>query len=104
MSSPVDHDPKPINGAQRLAQLKRAYQRALGRHPTTVQRTAIQRAALLTVRAEASAFDPTASSNDIVRLDNAARRARNDMLRTFEKPTKRPSMRDIEAEIAAANA
>jgi hypothetical protein len=46
-------------------------------------RLAIQRAALLTAKAEAAALDPNASSNDVVRLDNAAARARQAMHQTF---------------------
>ena len=37
--------------------------------------TALDRAALMSVRAEIAAYDPRSTSDDVVRLDNAARRA-----------------------------
>jgi len=100
MSSPsMPEDTPAISAADRLHELLRAYQRQLKRRPTTVERVAMQRAALLTVRAEAANYDAKATSNDIVRLDNAARRARADFERLIAKPVQRPSMADIEQEL-----
>ena len=44
--------------ASRMRQLKRAYQRALGRKPTVLEQVAMVRAAQLTARAEAAMLDP----------------------------------------------
>jgi hypothetical protein len=48
-----------------------------------VQRTAMDRAATMTAKAEAAAFDPATTANDVVRLDNAAARARAEMFAMF---------------------
>ena len=68
----------PPRAAQerRIAELKRAYQRVLRRKPTMIERTAMERAGRLTARAEAAAVDPAVTIDDLVRLDNAAARAR----------------------------
>src|SRR5262245_37699757 len=68
----------PIDASdRRIAELRRAFQRALRRRPTMIERTAIERAARLTWRAEVAAVDPNATLDDVVRLDNAAARARS---------------------------
>jgi hypothetical protein len=67
----------------RTLALKRAFQRELGRKPTCLQRTAIDRAATLTAKAEAAALDPVTTANDVVRLDHAAARARAEMFAMF---------------------
>jgi hypothetical protein len=89
----------------RLDELKRALQRQLNRRPTTVERCAMDRAALMTLRAEIAARDSKASSADVVRLDNAARRARKDfeaLARLDQcKPKAKRSMLDIEKELRA---
>jgi hypothetical protein len=78
---------------QRLTELKRAFQRQLRRKPTEFERTLLDRAALMSVRAEYAASDPRATSEDVVRLDNAARRARADFERICAIPQKnRPAM------------
>src|SRR5215472_13290899 len=61
----------------RLAELRRDLQRLLRRKPTRFERTLLDRAALLTLRAEAAVRDPKADSNSVVRLDNVARRVRS---------------------------
>jgi hypothetical protein len=61
---------------RRMAQLRRAYQRVLRRKPTMIERAAMERAARLTARAEVAALDPDATLDDVVRIDNAAARAR----------------------------
>jgi hypothetical protein len=58
------------------------------------------------LRAEIAARDPSSTSEDVVRLDNACRRARLDFEKlagiTHRKATKsEPSMADIEREIAS---
>jgi len=68
---------------RRTLALKRAFQRELGRKPTCLQRTAIDRAATLTAKAEAAALDPVTTANDVVRLDHAAARARAEMFTMF---------------------
>jgi hypothetical protein len=62
--------------ARRVESLRRAYQRGIGRKLTLLERAAMLRAATLTVRAEMAALDANASLEDVVRLDNAAARAR----------------------------
>jgi hypothetical protein len=62
--------------SHRIAALKRAFQREFGRKPTCLQQTLIDRACVLTARSELVAVDPVCSATDVVRLDNAAARAR----------------------------
>ena len=69
--------------ARRMLALKRAYQRELAHKPTLIQKTLIDRAAVLTAKAEAAALDPTTTANDVVRLDHAAARARAEMFAMF---------------------
>lgn len=91
----------------RLAELKRALQRQLKRKPKVYEKAALDRAALMTLRAETAALDPKATSEDVVRLDNAARRARQDFERIAcialpkAKAKQQRTMADIEREIAA---
>jgi hypothetical protein len=49
----------------RVRQLKRAFQRCLKRRPMMLEKTAMERAARLTARAEAATLDPDASVDDI---------------------------------------
>ena len=88
----------------RLAELKRVFQRQLRRKPTAYEKAALDRAALLTLRAEIAARDIGSNSDDVVRLDNAARRARNDFERIAipRKPRQR-TMQDIERELVHAS-
>jgi hypothetical protein len=80
----MDTDSPPTEAfAKRVAYLKRVLARGVGCTPTAAQKLAIQRAALLTAKAEAAALDPNTSPNDVVRLDGAAHRARQAMLQTF---------------------
>jgi hypothetical protein len=64
---------------ERTTRLLRAYQKRLARKPTELERTAMVRAATLSARAEAAALDPTVDTDLVVRLDNAAARARQHM-------------------------
>src|SRR5262249_45727001 len=61
---------------RRIRELRRAFQRVLKRRPTVIERTAMERAARLTARAEAAALDPAVTLDDLVRIDNLAARAR----------------------------
>src|SRR5262245_1929194 len=70
MSSPIAAPDK------RITELRKAFQRCLRRKPTMIERTAIERAARLTARAEAAAIDPDVTLDDLVRIDNLAARAR----------------------------
>ena len=70
MSSPRDAQ------AKRTVALRRSLLRLLKRKPTTAERHMLDRAARLTARAEAAANDHTVPINDVVRIDNAAARAR----------------------------
>jgi len=64
----------------------------------------MDRAALMTLRAEIAARDINATSEDIVRLDNAARRSRLDfekLARIGERKPKQRTMADLERELRA---
>jgi len=101
MSSPADPH-KPVSAQERLATLRKAYQKALGRHPTVIERQLMHRAATLTVRAEIAASDININANDVVRLDRAAQRAREQMFQAFVKPKPKLDMQSIEAELRGA--
>jgi hypothetical protein len=66
---------------ERLETLKRALQRQLRRKPTAYEKAALDHCATMMLRSEMAAFDPRATSNDIVRLSRAARLARRDFER-----------------------
>jgi hypothetical protein len=70
--------------AHRVTTLKRAYQRSLGSKPTVIQKSLIDRAAVMTAKAEAAALDSAVTANDVVRLDNAASKARAAMFDAFK--------------------
>jgi hypothetical protein len=65
--------------SRRITHFKKAFGKGLGHKPRTLESAAILRAATLSAKAELAAADPTTSANDLVRLDNAAARARADM-------------------------
>jgi hypothetical protein len=73
--------------SKRIAQLRRAYQKQLNAHPTTIQRALMHRAAVMTAKAEACACDPHTSLDDLVRVDHAAQRARLEMTASFGRAT-----------------
>lgn len=83
----------------RIATLRRAYGRGLGRRPTVVEEHAMQRAARLTARAEQAARDPAVAVNDLVRIDHLAARARasmTDLLRdTKPERSAMPSLKEL---------
>jgi hypothetical protein len=74
---------------QRVLALKRAYQRELNRKPGTLQKALIEAAAVMQVKFEIASNDPTITANDLVRLSGEARRARTDMLASFNAAAKR---------------
>jgi hypothetical protein len=82
----------PIKTAlgRRYQQLRRSLLRGnLKRKPTVAEAVALNRAAALTLRAEAALHDPTVTANDLVRLDRlatAARRACADLIRAGTRP------------------
>ena len=76
----------PITEAQyravkRLRAIRRGYQRQLKRKPNSAEKAALDRLCLMQLRWEVAIHDPKCTSNDIVRLDNCARRARLDFER-----------------------
>jgi hypothetical protein len=92
-----------------LTTMQRALQRTLKRKPSAIEKTALERCAMLMLRAELAARDPASDTNDVVRLDNCARRARADFERltgidSARKPKPKPTMADIEKELAAHHA
>jgi hypothetical protein len=72
--------------SKRVKHFKKAFGKGLGHKPSTLESAAILRAATLTAKAELAAADPTTSANDLVRLDNAAARARSDMWAALRAP------------------
>jgi hypothetical protein len=62
--------------ARRITALKRAFQRELGRKPTLLQSTLIQRACVMTAKAEAAALDPSVTTEIFIRIDGRASKAR----------------------------
>jgi hypothetical protein len=68
----------------RIASLGRAYQRALRRKPTTLEKYHIGYAASMTARAEKAASDPSVSPEAISRIAGAAERARDDLRKVIE--------------------
>jgi hypothetical protein len=56
----------------RVLVLKRAFHRELRTKPTIHQKMLIDRAAVITAKAEQAALDPATTANDVVRLDGAA--------------------------------
>ena len=83
---------------RRVASLRRAYQRLLGRKPGTLERSLIDRLA----RAEAVALDPTTSTADFYRADNIARRARAQFDRIIAKRDHAPASGPSLAEYLAS--
>jgi hypothetical protein len=79
----------PISAESRLNELKKALQRQLKRKPTLIEKAALNNCALLMLRSEIAARDGKATSEDIVRLANVARRAQQDFARIAAVPTKR---------------
>ena len=57
-----------IASNRRVQQLRRAFQRELGRMPTTIQKALIDSAAVLQARAEDCALDSQTTINQIVRI------------------------------------
>jgi hypothetical protein len=74
---------------QRIKRLRRAYGRGLGHKPSLVEEATMARAARLTARAEAAARNPALGIDQLVRIENCAARARQqmfDMLRPKSQP------------------
>jgi hypothetical protein len=71
-------DTRPVSDTQarRVLALRRMFLRELRHKPTLLQSTLIQRASVMTAKAELGCIDPATSATDAVRLDNAAHRAR----------------------------
>lgn len=65
--------------SKRIAHLRKAYAKGLGRKASTLEAAAILRAATLSAEAELALLDPSVSLNDKTRIDGAAARARRDM-------------------------
>lgn len=72
---------KPAATSAELA-IRRAYQRRLGRRPTTLERSLIERLA----RYETLALDPATSIADAYRLESVLRRARVEFDAITAKP------------------
>lgn len=78
--SPVAPYRAPIKELEHaIVCLRRRYGRGLNRRPTADELAAMRRAAELTIIADHARTDPLADANTIVRLENAASRARSAM-------------------------
>jgi hypothetical protein len=67
----------PIAELERaITTLRKRYGMGLGRRPTKAELDAMKRAAALTIISDHALTDPAANANDVVRLVNAADRAR----------------------------
>jgi hypothetical protein len=87
---------RPLSAEDRLKTLKKALQKQLKRKPTAIEKAALDHCALLMLRSEVAARDGKASSEDIVRLANCARRAQQDFARLAAVPTKRtPTLGEV---------
>jgi hypothetical protein len=81
--------------ARRMRQLRRLFLNDLRRKPTAAEAAALDRAVCLSWRAEAAVLDPHTCPDDVVRLDNAAARARKAWARLMEvRQVSAPSLRD----------
>lgn len=73
------HGPAPLDELSvRIRRLRKHYARGHGR-PTFLQSAAMLHAAKLTAQAELAVSDPTKTPTEVIALDRAARRARNEM-------------------------
>jgi hypothetical protein len=64
-------DQRPNNNAlSRLEELKRGLQRQLKRKPSLIEKSQLDRTALLLLRSEMALRDPKSDANTIVRLSN----------------------------------
>jgi hypothetical protein len=79
--------------ARRVEELRRAFQRLLGRRPTLIEKAAMLRSAALVARAEALALDPSADVNEVVKLNNLAARTLRALGIKTERPEKPPPPR-----------
>jgi hypothetical protein len=61
--------------ARRVEELRRGFQRALGRRPTLIEKAALLRAAALVARAEMAALDPMMPVAELTKLINIADRS-----------------------------
>jgi hypothetical protein len=94
--------PRPNRAELRLAAIKRELQALVRRKLKGPELSARNRAAAMLFRHEASCYDAKATSEDIVRLHNAARRAVADyerIVRAGERPKPVITMADLEAEL-----
>lgn len=84
--------------ASRLAELGRAFKRQLPRRLTVAEKHCMDRAVRLTFRAEQAALDPKVCANNVVRLDNAATRARGAwqrLIAAYSLTTARTPLREL---------
>jgi hypothetical protein len=71
--------------------LRRAYQRRLRHRPTNQQRDVFDRAATYTARAKFAAVDPCVTLNQLVRIENLARKARAEAETPYSPPPPGPN-------------
>jgi hypothetical protein len=74
--------------ARRVEELRRAFQRALNRRPTLIEKAAMLRAAALVARAETAALDQTVPVAELTKLVNIADRAVRRLPLDGERPAK----------------
>jgi hypothetical protein len=83
-------DSTPTPSGRRLEHLQRTLQRLVKRKLNGFELAARDRAALLLLRSEQAASDPTASLQDVVRCENVARRAVADYQRIATAKHRQP--------------
>jgi hypothetical protein len=87
------------NLPKRILHFRRAFTRGIGRRLNTLEMLAVTNAAVLSAKAEAAALDDAVSPNDLVRLTNAAGRARLEVQTLFAK---RDASKDLDQYIGVA--
>lgn len=75
--------------ARRTKELERAFMRILAKKPTTLEKAAIKRAALLATRAEAATLDSAVPVEHVVSLVNLSRRAEASLFDLIGHPKRR---------------
>jgi hypothetical protein len=96
-------DMSAVSDAQlrrRVRALKAAFQRQLGRRPSTIERMLRDHAAVCMARLELAAADPKTSANDFRALDSAARRARADFEAVVAKAAAKPAASTLDQYLA----
>jgi hypothetical protein len=93
---PQSGESRPKSAQERLSQIERELQSRVRRKLKGYQLTALRDAARMALRAELCQLDPKSNSMDLVRVQNAARRARMDFEALCGIEVKKPKQRTHE--------